>query len=395
MTASRSLQATVKANQGHNRLNIIALVLLGVLSVAVLFVSPVLVGAMVTQLGFTEAQAGGVISAELLGMSVATFAAIVLAARWPWQRLVATSLILMLMGNLLSSQVSHYGTLLVLRFAIGLAAGVSMSTCIAMIAGNANPDRVYGLWVSGQLIFGALGLYLLPKLLIQFGFGFFYLLVAIFIGLFLTMVRHLPEGAQTGVDHRVAALSWRQPGQRLALLGIVAIFVFYIGQYSVWVYLERIGVAAGLPSTTIAEGLSVAALIGIAGALGAAVLHIRYGRLGPVLLALIVSLMAMGWLSQTGAAGVYVLSVSAFSFSFNFILPYLMAGVAQADSSGRLIMLTNLASGGGLAVGPLIGGNLLQSSGVLSLVTLAVVLTLISIVMAAPVLNAKTERPAH
>lgn len=366
--------------------SIITIIVLGILNVAILFVAPVLIGAMVELLGFTEAQAGFVISIELAGMCLATLPALYWATRTNWRKTLLVALLCMILGNLLSAGATDYISLLLLRFLVGLAAGSSMAVCLSIIGMTGNPDRVFGLWVTGQLVFGAFGLFLLPSLLPLLGYGFIYLLIAVLIVGLQFLLRFLPQQrAPVSAGEPVQNSRYERSPYLLlwATAGLLSIFIFYVGQYGVWAYLDRVGSGIGLTPESIGKALSLATVIGIAGALGAAVLHVRFGRLLPVALGSVVSISSMFFLLGDFSYGQYVFAVCVFSFTFNFILPYLMACVVNVDLTGRLIILSNISSGGGLAAGPAMAGVLQELSGYNTVIWTGMLFTLLSLVLVA------------
>jgi len=351
----------------NSPVTILVLVLLGVLSVAILFVAPVLIGAMVQYLAYSEAQASYIISAELAGMSLATLLALYLHNRSNWRVTLLVALLGMIAGNLGSFFIRDFIQLCSLRFLAGLADGVAMSLCIAMIGLTRKPDGTFGLWVAGQLLFGALGLYGLPNLLPHFGYSCVYLILVPPMVIMLLLLRFLPQHgkrptlAAAGASNGVYAA----PNRRylLAGLGLAALFVFYVGHYGVWAYLERIGGNALLAPVTIGKALSVATVVGILGALAAVGMGNRFTRLLPITLGLMISIVAMVSLLGSVEPHRFLVAASVFSFAFNFVLPYLMASIAEVDIAGRLIMLTNMVSGAGLAGGPALAAVVQQHAG--------------------------------
>lgn len=350
---------TQEAHDLDGALSIAAMVALGVLAVAVLFAAPVLVGGMVTALGFTESQAGFVISAELLAMAVGTIPAVYLAKRLNWRVLLVASMVWMIAVNLLCCLMPlHFGPLLALRIATGIPQGVAMSLCLAMIGMTRKPDRNFGLYVAGQLVFGALALFALPRLMSKMGFGFVYLVVAALLIGFLPLLRYLPRSRVQGGPWTPTVIA--TPGNLQLGSGLLAIFVYYVGQYGVWVYLDRIGAHLGFAPQPIAETLSFASFVGIAGSGGAVVFDRRFGRILPITVGCGLSVLSMVLLMFSHGLAQYAAAAALFSAMFNFILPYMMAVIAGADQTGRPMMLANFASGAGLAAGPALGALLLN-----------------------------------
>ncbi|MBN3823745.1 MFS transporter, partial [Burkholderia sp. Ac-20384] len=62
-------------------------------------------------------------------------------------------------------------------------------------------------------------------------------------------------------------------------------------------------------------------------------------------------------------AGGYSAAIFAFKFAWTFVLPFILATVAQIDTSGRLVATLNFVIGAGLAAGPLLAGLMLDAGG--------------------------------
>ncbi|NQY88401.1 MAG: MFS transporter [Colwellia sp.] len=365
--------------------SVFTIVVLGVLSVVVLFVAPVLIGAMVSVLDFSEAQAGYVISAELAGMSLGTIIALYYCSRSNWRITILVALSLMIIGNLTSFYVQNFSYLIVCRFFVGIAAGVSMSFCIAIIGLTRNPDRIFAFWVTGQLLFGSVGLYILPNLFAVLGFNFVYLIVAILIFVLLFLLRFLPQHGKASEVSKNEFFNdnLAQPKfvSLFAYFGLVAIFVFYVGQYGIWTYLERMAVDAQIIGETIGKMLALATVTGVFGALSAAFLSAKYGRVLPILSGGTLSMIAMLILLSPINQSDFLVAICLFSFTFNFILPYLMACVANVDTSGKLIMITNISTGAGLAGGPALAGLLLEESSYDVIIWNGIMFTILSLIL--------------
>ena len=81
-----------------------------------------------------------------------------------------------------------------------------------------------------------------------------------------------------------------------------------------------------------------------------------------------------------------------FKFTWTFILPYIMSTLSGLDRTGRLVNLANIAIGGGFALGPFIGGRLVENAGGYgTLITVSVTGLLLSLVL---ILAAQPRRTA-
>jgi len=336
-----------------------AIVLFAAITPTVLMTAPAVAAQLATQWQLAPAQIGDLFSVELGAMSLATLPAFWWLKRVDWRRAALLAGVAFIVANLLSIWASGYSTLLALRFCSALAGGSLMIVCLSSAAATANPGRVYGLWVMGQLVVGALGLSLLPRLFEQHGLAACYLLLALLMALFLPLARYFPQGAPHA--ERSAELPPLAKGK--VTLGILAILSFYISLSGVWTFIGAISAGAGIPADASGEVLAIATLMGIVGAGCASLVGDRLPR--GLLLLLGYGLMIGSLLLLLGQPTLARLALAAlvFKFTWTFILPLILACLADLDRSGRLMNASNLVIGGGLAIGPAIAGRLIESAG--------------------------------
>jgi predicted MFS family arabinose efflux permease len=173
------------------------------------------------------------------------------------------------------------------------------------------------------------------------------------------------------------------PGSRWkAALGVGAVLAFYISLGGVWTFIGALGASAGISAQHSGDILAIATVMGIAGAASASLIGTRLPR--GVLLLLGYLLMAAAVLLLFGQPALlrFALAALLFKFTWTFILPLILACLADLDHSGKLMNASNLVIGGGLAIGPALAGRLIEASGGFSLLLLgAAAITLLSLVM--------------
>jgi len=344
---------------GLSPLRLLAIVLFAAVVPCVLMTAPAVAGQYAAQLGLGPARVGQLFSAELAAMSLATLPAYYWQPRWDWRRVARGAALLFILANLASTGCDSYLALMALRVLSALAGGTLMVVCIASAASSRQPDRVYGLWVSGQLILGAVGLWLLPPLFGAFGLKALYLGLALLMLLCLPLAGAFPASAAPGpmkpahapLEHR-----WL-PG----LCGLLAVLLFYTGLSAVWTFIGSIAASAAIDPGSSGRILSIATLMGIAGSLCATLIGPRWPRNLP--LALGIGLMALAVALLLGSPDLrrFALAALLFKYCWTFALPFILACLADHDRAGRLMNSANLVIGGGLALGPAIAGPLLES----------------------------------
>lgn len=314
---------------------------------AILMIAPVVVGALITRYGFTPAQAGVTISAELGAMSLASWPALWWLPRWSWRKVLWVMLPVMIAGNLVCAFVGDFAALAALRVLTGLAGGSVMVVCIAVIGTTRQTERNYGWWTISQLMLGAVGLTLLPRVLPAVGLPGLYVSLAALLALCLPLIRLLPDRAPPR-SSETGSGALGVP----ALLGLAGILCLYIALGGLWTFVERIGAASGLDATRIGDDLTIASLCGIAGCGSAIVLGGRWGRVRPLLLGFALILLGAAALTGVVPATRFLLAAGVFKYAWTFALPFILAGMAAHDHSGRLMAIANFMIGGGLALGP-------------------------------------------
>ncbi|MBJ2218393.1 MULTISPECIES: MFS transporter [Pseudomonas] len=364
-----------------------AIVLFAAITPTILMTAPAVAAQLASQWQLSPARIGDLFSVELGAMSLATLPAWWWLKRVDWRTAALVAALLFIAANLLSMRADTYAALLLLRGASALAGGSLMILCLASAATTANPSRVYGLWVMGQLVVGALGLIVLPGVFERFGLNACYLILAGLMTLLLPLARAFPAGSAKAQASHGPSL----PGSRWkAALGVGAVLAFYISLGGVWTFIGALGARVGISPQHSGEVLALATVMGIAGAASASLIGGRLPR--AILLLAGYALMAAAVLLLLGEPALlrFALAALLFKFTWTFILPLVLACLADLDHSGKLMNASNLVIGGGLAIGPAIAGRLIEASGGFTLLLLsAALITLLSLVMIL------TSRPSH
>ncbi|UTV53476.1 MFS transporter [Burkholderia arboris] len=347
------------------RSTLAALVVFAAITPLLLLVAPAVAGQLATQLGLSASQIGTYFFVELGAFSLATVPSYLWLGRVDARRVAAFAVALFGAGNLLTALwMPGFAALLALRAVTALGGGSLMVLCMTSAATSRNSDRVYGLWVVGQLIAGAIGLFVLPHVFAAFGLRALYVALAALALLAAPLSRGFPSslGTQPAAAHTARGDATQTP-RSFVVLAIGAVLTFYLAIGSVWTFASRAAAEAGLDPQSTGNMLAIASVMGIAGAVLASCAGGRLARramlaAGYALLA--ASLVALATMRHTGG---YSAAIFAFKFAWTFVLPFILATVAQIDTSGRLVATLNFVIGAGLAAGPLLAGLMLDAGG--------------------------------
>ena len=346
-----------------------AALLLGVIGPEVFIVQPGFVQGLVAHYGFSEQQAGYVASAEMWGLALTTLMMSWLAARANWRTLLFHSTLVVVAGNLGSLGTVDPATFAMWRFLAGLGCGVLVSLSFTMIGLSANPDRNFGYLIAAVLTYGAFGLWLMPDAFDLVGMKGLIVFFAVFPLLALPLLRFLPSCGAEQVQADVDAVD---PGARYRLMALATMLGYFLAQGVVWAYLFLIGLAGGVDEQGVANGLTVSQFLGIGGALLAAAVGRRFGRLWPLSLGLLLGIVPLFFLYGRFDALQYAVAVCVYNFAWNMTHPYLLAAMASFDRGGRLVVHAVGAQMLGLAIGPAVAASVVGEDGYARVVTLGI-----------------------
>lgn len=346
---------------------------------------PLMVGAMVDQLGFETGSTGYVISAEIAGISLANVAGFFWVNRLPWRRTVRTLLCLLIVANLISAMITGYQNLIIARALCGLVEGSVLALSFAMLARTEKPDRSFGLYFGVSLMLGAINFRIGGWLLDLFGMpGLFVDLAAVCL-IPLVLSKYIPNesGAAFVRDHSEAI---RGTLFALILVILLANLVYFIGQSGVWSYLERLGLQKGLTSDVVEWGLSASLLAGVAGALSASWQDNRFGRVQPLATALLMALASVAILARDQTVASFYIAVILFNFANNYGHPYLLGYLAEIDSKGRYVVASGAMQTGGMALGPAVAGYFIVGTDVTNSLWVGTIAFTAAIVLFMPIM---------
>jgi len=344
------------------RSTLVALVVFAAITPLLLLVAPAVAGQLATQLGLSASQIGTYFFVELGAFSLATVPSYLWLGRVDARRVAAFAIALFGAGNLLTALwMPGFVALLALRAVTALGGGSLMVLCMTSAATSENSDRVYGLWVVGQLIAGAIGLFVLPHVFAAFGLRALYVALAALALLAAPLSRGFPSslGARATPARDAAA----QTPQSFVVLAIGAVLTFYLAIGSVWTFASRAATEAGLDPQSTGNVLAIASVMGIAGAALASCAGGRLARRAMLAAGYALLAASLVALAVMRLAGGYSAAIFAFKFAWTFVLPFILATVAQIDTSGRLVATLNFVIGAGLAAGPLLAGLMLDAGG--------------------------------
>ncbi len=370
---------------------IVAACLMSAAGAIVYLISPILVGSAIDSLGLTNDQAGLLIASYFAGYTIITISAVAWLHRVNMRNAAWLSAIAfiasLLAGTFASSLPGAILTLLVGGAGAGMLYGIS----ITIISQSDDPNRYFGIALASQLLFGSVLLFAGPAYIgPHWGYSGMLVATAVFVALMSLVIPWAPRavsGSETEDDRADQVVPVRS-----ILTGIGAVLVWFTGYSGIYAFIERIGVEGGLSGYQIGLVLSLTILTGLAGALGAAWMGDRLGKIKPHLIGAVGAILTVILLLGGPELIRYSLAIVFLTLSINFWLAYMLGGVAAIDTSGRFAVLVTAALGVGATIGPAIAGGLIANSNYLPMLSFSLLAIMIGLAIIVSVLRQATRQ---
>jgi predicted MFS family arabinose efflux permease len=282
------------------------------------------------------------------------------------------------LGFGVASTSADFGVLAALHALCGVAAGSALSVTHGTIARSGHPHRLFALVGIALGVFAIVFLGATPKAVAAAGGA---VLFQVFAGVMAAgaMVSALAFPVADGAGGSPATSQASAPIPRVVWFGIVGIACMGLVQSMTFSFLERAGSDRGFGLQAVTGVLVALGVVNLFPAALAALLEERWPArrvmlVGPVVQALLVVVImnATGFAPYAAAASVFA-AVMIFSHTFAFGL------LAGLDRSGRAMAATPAMLMVGAAVGPVLGGTLVQAFGYGSVGTAAVSIAAIAV----------------
>lgn len=324
------------------------------------FVTPWLVGSLMTDLEITASQAGTIISVEYAGLAVAALICVTMTKYISVRATALIAILVALASNLLSVFAESYSQLLVLRMVAGIGEGVAFALSNAIVATTRNPDKIYGELQVLSAVLGAMMVFSTGYVVGAFGYqGIFVLLAGVCL-LALIIVLTLMSDSTRSMD-KPSAKAWRVSSiLGMGGLTVLSMFLFNLCEGALWSFAERRGVELGLTQENLSLIFGVGAVVGTTGGLVASLIHVRFGRTLPILLGLGLNALVVLLAFTTNTTAIFVVTYLAIQVFWFFCVPYIFGTAAAVDNLGQLAALLSSALMVGLAVSPLIAGYMVD-----------------------------------
>jgi predicted MFS family arabinose efflux permease len=321
---------------------------------------PVWVGALIAEYKFDPPQAGGLATLFLVG---AVLSSLFFASRFNTMRARFAATIgfaLATVAFYFASVRSDFESLAIAHFAAGAGAGCALSFTHGTIGRSANPHRLFAIVGLALGAFAIIFLGVTPNLIAASGGPALFRVFAVVMGAATIACAALfPAPTQRAIDVELHV-------ERLGLtvwFGVAGISCMALTQAMLFSFLERIGIDRGFGREAVTGVLIALGFVNLTPAPLAAFLETRVSpRLvllaGPILQAMIaISVSTSGAFLGYAAPAIFFAAVMIFTHTFAFGV------LSKLDRSARALAGTPAMLMTGAAIGPILGGGLVDGFG--------------------------------
>jgi predicted MFS family arabinose efflux permease len=340
---------------------------------------PIWVGALIAHYRFMPQQAGGLVTLFLAGAVAASLVVAPklnrLRARW-----VATlGFAVAALAFLSLAGTGNFATMAALHALAGCSVGAALSVTHGTIARSANPHRQFAVVGIALGFFAVAFLAATPALIARAGGAVLFQVFAAVMALgALTSLIAFPTPVSQG-ERPAGPVATKRSLPPAVWFGIVGIAGMALVQAMTFSFMERAGIDRGFGREAVAAVLVALGIINLFPSVLAAALEKRWTPrfvmlAGAALQGMLVAtlMMATTFVPYALAASVFV-AVMIFTHTFAFGL------LARIDTSGRALAATPAMLMIGAAIGPVLGGTLVQTFGYSSLGVTALILDAVAL----------------
>lgn len=324
-------------------------------------VQPLLFGVLAVRLGLDDAELGYLGAVVIAALTLGSISGPFWVRRANWRFTCALALVGAAASFALGAAVTTLDAALLVFGAAGLFLGLLSPPAFGCLGEAENPPRAFAISVVAQSSLAAASTLALSFAIIpRFGAPGAFVSVAVAVAAALPLCRSLPRGG--GATRELSATVDGAPLlSRAAIPAYAMLFamgVFVAGILGYWIFVERIGVAHGIPGERI--GLTIS-LCAVASAASAGIVGWLAGRVRLVPMIAIGTTTVIGAFIVLGVPGFLAFALSNFLFAFGwgFAQSAYWGLLREVDATNRLFVAGPAAAGvggvaAGMAAGPII-----------------------------------------
>jgi hypothetical protein len=321
--------------------------------------------------GFGEGKQGDFVAAFFTGYSLIAVTMVFWVRRVDWRVISALSALTALAGFGAMLFFRQYTLILASMFVAGTGMGAGYALSLTIFGDSNDPARAFGLKFFFDVLPGVTFNLVMPSIFQTYGFAGIVRAIVTFCVIVAVVSPLLPARGSKQIAQTTGCISIKQDG--LALIACLSSFVLLLGVMALWGFLGQIGAMKGISMKLLGPMLAAGSAVNDVGALLAAWLGNRFGRLAPVAVTISINVLMLVVIGASQGFVAFAIGALVFCFTNNYTTAYTMALIADIDLRGRLIPFASACFSAGAIFGPLISGHLLETYGLTAMLTLPAV----------------------
>lgn len=344
-----------------SKLHIFAIFIFAAVGPLILMAAPVIAQQVAIEWSLSPSQVGTFFLVELGVMSTVSIPAYLWVKKVPFRKAALYATILFTIGNILSIFAKSFEFLLIARFIAALGGGTIMIITITSCSLTSKAERTYGFWMLGQVILSALTLFFLPKFFFPyFGLKSCFILMLLVTCIALPFHRYFADYV---IQRKSDAQEQQKQNSLLGWVSVLSTFLFYVAIGGVWTFMSSIGSYSKIDQEFTNSILAISTLVGIIGCFLPTIIGDKINRKYFLMIGYTAFIISLFLLLNKIDQNQLMISILLFKFIWMFTVPFVLATVSFLDGgTGKLMNTVNLVVGGGLAIGPYISGQIIEST---------------------------------
>lgn len=370
---------------------LVTAIVLGTVGALTILIVPGFVMLVGAQSGLDDRHLGFVAAWDINSMAATIGLATFLISRLNWRHLALAGLVLIALGDLLTSLSHGYPAMAAARICAGAGEGLGVGVSFAALGSAANPDRAFGIYLVVCLTVAAAILAVLPSAQQRFGAGSVFVALGAITLASAALLPWLPA-------RNPRAASWADAPppvfKALAVAGLTGVFLNFIAEGAMWSYFGRIGAASGVAPVTIGAAMGLSSFSGMGGALLAITVVNRLGRIVPLAVSGVISVLSFWLLHGHVTATVLITAGVLLNFGWNMAQPLFSGVCAEADAQGRVVVAMGCIQTVGFGLGPAIAALTLRDNDFSPVIWMSIGVLAASLLVVIGGLKARASRVA-
>jgi predicted MFS family arabinose efflux permease len=320
-----------------------------------LFLMPLLIETLKVNAGLSGKVAGLLLSMELAVSALTTLCLSAWVRKHSARHWGLAGALLTVIGTALTLTSPALPVLFGTRLLAGVGAGVVGAEATGVVARGVDRERLIAILTIVSILNAAFWLIVLPYFIDRLGYRGPYACVLLICLIGTYLLRRLPSFS---TRHNSVQQASHLPFNISAVFIVLAVFLTQLGQGAFWSMEEAYGRYAGFNSYEIGAVLSVATLLLLVGAVGAAWVSHRFGQFQSLIVLVAVNAVSIVFVSMIAVHWIYIAANVLQSITNLSSVIFQLGLAASLDRSGRVVAVSTALVTLGNGLGPSLSANL-------------------------------------